>query len=47
MALYCSASSIIHDDQKIVCALTHLHTPASTYIKAYFDKVQSGANLGF
>jgi len=45
MALYCSASSIIYNDQKIVCALTHLHAPASTYMKVYFDKVQSGANL--
>jgi len=46
MALYCSVSSIIRDDQKIMCALTCLHTPASTYIKVYFDKVQSGENLG-
>ena len=46
MALYCSASSIIHNDQKIVCALTRLYALASTYIKVYFDKVQSGANLG-
>jgi len=46
MALYCSASSIICDDQKIMCALTRLHTPASTYMKVYFNKVQSGANLG-
>jgi len=46
MALYCSALSIICDDQKIVHALTCLHTPASTYMKVYFDKVQSEANLG-
>ena len=46
MALYCSASNIIRDDQKIVCALTRLRAPASTYMKVYFDKVQSGANLG-
>ena len=46
MALYCLASSIIHDDQKIVCALTCLCAPASIYIKVYFNKVQSGANLG-
>jgi len=46
MALYCSALNIICDDQKIVCALTHLCTPASTYMKVYFDKVQSEANLG-
>jgi len=30
IALYCSASSIIVDDQKIVCTLTRLHAPAST-----------------
>jgi len=46
MALYCSALSIIYDDQKIVCALTRLCALASTYMKVYFDKVQSGANLG-
>ena len=45
MALYCSASSIICDDQKIMYALTHLYALASTYMKVYFDKVQSGANL--
>jgi len=39
IALYCSASSIIHDDQKIVCAFTCLHAPASIYMKAYFNKV--------
>ena len=35
IALYCSASSIITDDQKIVCALTRLRAPASTYMKSY------------
>ena len=30
-----------------MCALTCLHTLASIYMKSYFDKVQSGANLGF
>ena len=48
MTLYCSALSIIHDNQKIVCALTHLHAHAlaNTYMKVYFDKVQSRVNLG-
>ena len=45
IALYYSVPSIICDDQKIMCALTHLCAPASTYMKVYFDKVQSGANL--
>ena len=39
IALYCLASGIISDDQKIICALTHLHAPASTYMKSYYDKV--------
>ena len=39
MALYCSASSIICNDQKIAYTLTRLHAPASTYMKVYFDKV--------
>jgi len=39
IALYCLASGIIADDQKIVCALTQLHAPASTYMKSYYDKV--------
>jgi len=39
IALYCSASGITVDDQKIVCALTRLCAPASTYMKLYYDKV--------
>jgi len=39
IALYCLASGIILDNQKIIYALTYLHTPASTYIKLYYDKV--------
>ena len=39
IALYCSVSGIISDDQKIICALTHLRAPASTYMKSYYDKV--------
>jgi len=39
IALYCSASSITIDNQKIVCALTRLCAPASTYMKSYYDKV--------
>jgi len=46
IALYCSAFGIITDDQKIVCALTRLHAPASTYIKSYYDKVQAGQGVG-
>ena len=39
ITLYCSASGITADNQKIVCALTRLHAPASIYIKSYYDKV--------
>ena len=39
IALYCLVSGIILDNQKIIYALTYLHTPASTYIKLYYDKV--------
>jgi len=41
ITLYCSASSIIADDQKIVCTLTRLRAPTSTYMKSYYDKVQA------
>ena len=47
IALYCSASGIIVDDQKIVYTLTRLHAPASTYIKSYYNKVQAGQGIGF
>ena len=46
IALYCSASGIISDDQKIICALTRLRAPASTYMKSYYDKVQAGLSVG-
>jgi len=46
IALYCSVSGIIIDDQKIVCALTRLHAPASTYMKLYYDKVQAEQGIG-
>jgi len=46
IALYCSVSSIIADDQKIVCALTRLCASASTYMKSYYDKVQAGQGVG-
>jgi len=42
IALYCSASGITANDQKIMCALTRLRAPASTYMKSYYNKVQAG-----
>jgi len=46
IALYYSASGIIADDQKIICALTCLCVPTSTYMKSYYDKVQAGQGVG-
>ncbi|KAJ3577041.1 hypothetical protein NP233_g61 [Leucocoprinus birnbaumii] len=46
VALYCSATGIINDHQKIVCALTRLRAPATTYMKAYFNNVQENLDLG-
>ena len=46
IALYCSASEIIIDSQKIVYALTRLRAPTSTYMKSYYDKVQAGLDVG-
>jgi hypothetical protein len=46
MALFCAASGIVTDHQKIICALTRLRAPASTYMKDYFAKVQADQNLG-
>jgi len=46
IALYCSVSDITSDDQKIVYAFTHLHTPTSIYMKLYYDKVEVGLSIG-
>jgi len=46
IALYCSASGVIADDQKIMCTLTRLRAPTSTYMKSYYDKVQAGQGVG-
>ena len=46
IALYCLASSITLDNQKIVYALTHLCASASIYMKSYYDKVQTGLSVG-
>jgi len=46
IALYCSASGIIADDQKIIYTLTRLRTPTSTYMKSYYDKVQAKQGVG-
>jgi len=46
IALYCLVSSIISDNQKIICVLTHLHASASTYMKLYYDKIQVELSVG-
>jgi len=38
IALYCLASGIVTDSQKIVCALTRLRAPTSTYMKSYMTR---------
>jgi len=46
IALYCLASGITADNQKIMCALTRLRAPTSTYMKSYYNKVQAGQGVG-
>jgi len=46
IALYCSASGIIVNDQKIIYVLTCLYAPTSIYRKSYYDKVQAGQGVG-
>jgi len=46
IALYCLASGITLNSQKTMCALTCLRIPASTYMKSYFDKVQTRLDVG-
>ena len=41
IALYCLASSIILDDQKINCALIRLHALTSISMKSYYNKVEA------
>ncbi|KIK55303.1 hypothetical protein GYMLUDRAFT_248728 [Collybiopsis luxurians FD-317 M1] len=46
VALYCSSSGIVTDHQRIVTALTQLRSPATTYMKKYFDDNHLGKDLG-
>jgi len=46
IALYCLVSGITIDDQKIVCTLTRLRAPTSTYMKSYYNKVQAKQGVG-
>jgi len=46
IALYCLASGITANNQKIICALTCLCAPTSTYMKSYYDKVQAEQSIG-
>ncbi|KIK64580.1 hypothetical protein GYMLUDRAFT_241118 [Collybiopsis luxurians FD-317 M1] len=46
VALYCSSSGIVTDHQRIVTALTRLRSPATTYMKKYFDDNRFGKDLG-
>ena len=46
ISLYCSATGIVTDNQKIVTALTRIRAPASTYLRSYFDKNAANQALG-
>jgi hypothetical protein len=46
VALYCSSTGIVTDHQKIVCGLTRLRSPATTYMKWYYDANRRGEDLG-
>ena len=47
ISLYCSASGVVTDHQKIVAAMTRLRSPAATYMKEYFEKNTKGEDLGY
>ncbi|KAK7452104.1 hypothetical protein VKT23_012209 [Stygiomarasmius scandens] len=46
ISLYCSSTGIVTDHQKIVCGLTCLRAPATTYMKWYFDATRRNEDLG-
>src|SRR5579875_1662444 len=46
VALYCSSAGIVTDHQRIVTALSRLRSPATTYMKKYFDDNRLGKDLG-
>jgi hypothetical protein len=46
VALYCSSSGVVTDHQRIVTALTRLRSPATTYMRKYFDDNRLGKDLG-
>ncbi|KAF5392079.1 hypothetical protein D9757_003370 [Collybiopsis confluens] len=46
VALFCSSAGIFTDHQKIVTALTRLRSPATTYMRKYFDNNRLGKDLG-
>ncbi len=46
IALYCSANGIVTDHQRIVMALARIRSPASVYMKKYYDDVRLENDLG-
>lgn len=46
VALYCSSLGIVTDHQRIVTALTRLRSPATNYMRKYFDDTRLGNDLG-
>lgn len=46
ISLHCATTGTVTDHQKIVCALKRLRSPASTYMKKYYDDTNAGNDLG-
>ena len=46
IALFANLTGYQTDHQKILCALTRLRAPATTYMRAYYDKVEANQALG-
>lgn len=46
VTLYCSSVGIVTDKQKIIYALGRLRSPATTYMRSYFDKNRENKDLG-
>ena len=42
IALYCLVSGITANDQKIICALTHLYVPTVTLLENFLQKSSMG-----
>ena len=46
VALFCSSMGIVTDKQRIITALGRLRTPASRYMKRFFDNIAEDKDIG-